>query len=202
MSKQSHTHETVAWAKQRLDDVDAIISQIENTAGRLAEGARKESDAALIRLKESRAKLQKYYDDLRTDADALKRGTKKIQDAFDAEWVEVEAAFRSFLSTVQNQAETAHDVVIARARAQRQSWETSMKDFRAQAEDAVEKARGELDTAINRLSEQADRFQARIGKAKDAGDESWTAVKAGLAEAKTVHDRTIQKIKDSLSRLF
>ena len=84
MSKQSHTHETVAWAKQRLDDVDAIISQIENTAGRLAEGARKESDAALIRLKESRAKLQKYYDDLRTDADALKRGTKKIQDAFDA----------------------------------------------------------------------------------------------------------------------
>lgn len=202
MSKQSHTHETVAWAKQRLDDVDAIISQIENTAGRLAEGARKESDAALVRLSQSRAKLQKYYDDLRSDTDALKRSTKKIQDGLDAEWVEVEAAFRSFLSAVQDQAEMAHDVVVARAQAQRQSWETSMKDLRAHAEDAVEKARGDLDAAIKRLSEEAERFQARIGKVKDAGDESWTAVKAGLAEAKTVHDRTIQKIKDSLSRLF
>jgi hypothetical protein len=202
MSKQSYAHETVAWAKQRLDDVDAIISEVEKTTDRLADGARKEAEAALTRLRESQVKLQQYFDELRAEANAVTRGGEEIQDKLDAEWVEVEGAFQSFLSAAKDHAETVRDVIVARAQAQHQSWEASLKDLRERAEDAVEKARGEWDVAIKRLSDEAEKFQARIGDAKDAGDESWSAVKTGLAEAKTVHDRTIQKIKDAFSKLF
>lgn len=202
MSDQSYAHETVTWAKQRLDDVDAIISQVEKTSGKLKDSARKEADAALARLKASRGTIQKIYDDLRAQADTVKGNVEGTRDALEAEWVEVESAFQSFLTAAKDQADTVREVVVARAKAQRQSWETSLKELRDQAADTVEKARAELDAAIKRLSDEAEKFQARIGDAKDAGDESWAAVKSGLADAKNVHDRTIQKIKEAFSKLL
>ncbi|GEO86018.1 hypothetical protein ACQKP1_24255 [Allorhizobium sp. NPDC080224] len=202
MSDQSHTHQAVAWAKQRLDDVDAIISEIEKTSDSLKDTARKEADAALARLKASRGTIQKIYDDLRTEAQAVKGSVEDIQDALEAEWIEVESAFQTYLSAVRDQAETVREVVVARAKAQRRSWEASLTALRQQAVDAVDTARGEFDAAIKRLSDEAEKFQARIGEAKDAGDESWKAVKGGLADARAVHDRTIQKIKDAFSKLL
>lgn len=202
MSDRSRTHETVAWAKQRLDDLDAIISEVEKTSDKLKDSARKEVDAILTRLKASRGTIQKIYDDLRDEANAVKGSVEGIQDALEAEWVEVESAFQTYLSAVGDRAESTRDVVVARARAQRQSWEASLKALRDQAADVVEAARGEFDAAINRLSDETEKFQARIGEAKDAGDESWKAVKGGLADARAVHDRTIQKIKDAFSKLL
>ena len=94
------------------------------------------------------------------------------------------------------------DVVAARAQAQRRSWEASLTALRKQATEIVDKARGEFDAAIKRLSDETEKFQSRIGEVKDAGDQSWNAVKSGLAEARAVHDRTIQKIKEALSKLL
>lgn len=202
MSNQSYAHETIAWAKQRLDDADTIVSEVEKTAETLKDNARKEADAALARLRASRLKLQGYYDDLRAEADSAKRGAEDIQEVLEAEWVEVESAFQSFLNVASGQAEAVRGVVVARAQTQRRSWEASLQEIRDRAADAVETARGELDAAIKRLSDEAEKFQARIGDAKDAGDESWEAVKSGVAEAKAVHDRTIQRIKDAFSKLF
>ncbi|WP_454858841.1 hypothetical protein [Rhizobium binxianense] len=202
MSDRFHTHEAVAWAKQRLDDLDAIISEVEKTSNKVQDSARKEADAVLVRLKASRGTIQKIYDELRDEANAVKGSVEGIQDALDAEWVEVETVFQSYLAVAGDRAESTRDVVIARARAQRQSWEASLKALRDQAADAVETARSEFDAAIKRLSDEAEKFQARIGEAKDAGDESWKAVKGGLVDARAVHDRTIQKIKDAFSKLL
>ncbi|MDX3808833.1 MAG: hypothetical protein QHC89_20895 [Bosea sp. (in: a-proteobacteria)] len=202
MSNQSYAHETIAWAKQRLDDADTIVSQVEKTAETLKEEARKEAEAALTRLRASRGKIQKIYDGLRAEAVGAKEGAEQVQESLEAEWVEVESALQSYLSVAEDQAETVRGVVLARAQAQRRSWEASLQEIRDRAANAIESARGELDAAIKRLSDEAEKFQARIGDAKDAGDESWEAVKSGVAEAKAVHDRTIQRIKDAFSKLF
>jgi len=199
MTDRSFVHETVTWAKQRLDDLDEIISQVEKTADTLKEGARKEVDRTLAQLQESRVKLQKYYDELRTEADAAKRGAEDIEKALETEWVEVETAFQSFLSVAKGQADTVRGAIVARAEAQRRSWETSLRELTDQATEAVENAGQEFDATIKRLS---DDVESRIGAVKGAGDESWKAVKSGLADAKAVHDRTIQQIKEAFSKLF
>ncbi|KPH81397.1 hypothetical protein AE618_08680 [Bosea vaviloviae] len=202
MSNQSYAHETIAWAKQRLDDADTIVSEVEKTAETLQDDVRKEADAALARLRVSRGKIQEIYDRLRAEAASAKEGAEQIQGALEAEWIEVESALQSYLSAARDRADTVRGVVAARAQTQRRSWEASLQEIRDRAADAVETARGELDAAIKRLSDEAEKFQARIGDAKDAGDESWEAVKSGVAEAKAVHDRTIQRIKDAFSKLF
>ncbi|MBP2297245.1 hypothetical protein [Azospirillum rugosum] len=202
MSNQSKAHETVAWAKQRLDEIDAVVSQVEKTADKLTDDTRAQAEAALVRLQASRAKVQTYYDQLRSEADSVKSGFEHAREALEAEWVEVETAFQDFLAAAKDQGESVHEAVVARVAAQRKSWEASFADLRKQAESVVDKARADFDVAIKQLSDEAEKFQARIGDAKDAGDESWTAVKNGLADAKTVHDRTIERIKDAFSKLF
>ncbi|MBB3810368.1 hypothetical protein [Pseudochelatococcus contaminans] len=202
MTDQSYAREAVAWAKQRLDDLDTIISEVEKSTEKLEESVRREADGVVEQLRASRLKLEAYEDRLRTEVTAAKHNVEDIQEAIDTEWVEVESAFQTFLSTVKGRAETVREVVAARTEAQRLSWEASLKDLRDQAEAAVETARGEFDVALKRLSDEAEKFQTRIGDAKDAGDESWKAVKDGLVDAKAVHDRTIQKIKGAFSKLL
>jgi len=202
MSEKSYPHETIVWAKQRLDELDALISEVEKRSKDLSGSVRAEADAAVARLEASRASLQQSYDELRAEAEALDRTAEDLQDAFDAQWVEVETAFQSLLGALAGQAETARGIVAARVEAQRQAWDNSLKRLRDQAAETVDTARGELDAAINRLSEEAERFQARIGEVKDAGDTSWEAVKSGLAEAKAAHNRTIDKIKGAFAKLL
>ncbi|MBB4015080.1 vacuolar-type H+-ATPase subunit I/STV1 [Chelatococcus caeni] len=179
-----------------------MISEAEKTAEKLQASAREEGDAALARLKASREALLKLERDLRARADAIRDDIEDVQESVEKEWVEAETAFQAFLKAAQDQADSIHDVVVARAKAQRQSWEDARKAMREQVTHTVDKARGEFDAAIKRVSDEAEKFQTRIGDAKDAGDESWTAVKAGLADARAVHDRTIQKIKDAFSKLL
>lgn len=202
MGEKSYPHETIAWAKQRLDELDAIISEVEKISRELSGSVRAEADAALARLEASRASLQQSYDALRAEAEDLDRTAEDLQDALDTEWVEVETSFQSLLGALADQADTVRGMVAARVEAQRQAWDNSLKGLRDQATETVDTARGELDAAINRLSEEAERFQARIGQVKDAGDTSWEALKSGLAEARAVHDRTIDKIKGAFVKLF
>lgn len=202
MSDQSYPHETIVWVKQRLDELDAIIGEVEKSSAELEGKVRAEAEQALVKLKESRLTIGRQYDRLLAEADDVKPGAKELQDALDDEWVEVETSLQSFLAAAAGEAGAVRRLVVARADAQRQSWEASLQAFRDQATETVEKARQDLDAAIRRLSDEADKFQAKIGEAKDAGDESWAAVKTGLAEAKEVHDRTIEKIKGAFAKLF
>jgi len=201
MVDQPLLHETIAWLKQRLDELDVVIAEVEKSTKTLTENARKEAEQAAVRLRESRLRLEKQYESLLARAETLQQSVTDAQKSFETEWVEVESAFQSFLSSAKDAQQTARDVVAARARAQRQSWEASLNDLRRQGSEAVEKARGEFDGVLKKLSERAEKLQNSIGEAKGVGDESWKALKSGLAEAKEVHDRMMRKVKEAFSKL-
>ncbi|MCL6692390.1 hypothetical protein M8R19_27250 [Pseudomonas sp. R3.Fl] len=201
MTDKSHTHDLIAWTKQQLDDLDTTIAEVEKATGKLKNNAYLEAIRALTRLKEARAKLREYTDDLRAEAGIAKLHAQEIQEAIEKEWAEAEAAFQSFLSSARDQADTVQRIISARAQAQRQYWEESTKKWRDQAAIAVEEARREFDAAIQQLSTETEKFQSRIGEVKDASDESWKAVKEGLSNTKDIHRRTTQKIKEAFSKL-
>ncbi|WP_140848642.1 hypothetical protein [Paracoccus sp. FO-3] len=203
MSNQnSLAHETVAWTKQRLDELDAMISEAEKNLGELKDEARKDADDALARFRHSRDKLKDYADSLRDDAVEIRLQVEEIQDKLEVEWIEVETAFQSYLSVIREQAGSARDLVAARLKAQRRTWQEALEQLRVKAAESVDEARKEADAAIGRLSDEVQKIQGRVGTVKGAGDESWEAVKAGVAEARAAHDRTIRKIKDAFSALL
>lgn len=202
MTDRPNAHEAVAWAKQRLDDVDTIVSKGEAIAGGLRESSQKAAEQALVHLRDSRARLQHYYEELRASGEATKRDVAEAQRALETEWIEVESAFQAFLLAAGEEAGAVRDIVVARAKAQRCAWEASLNEFHQQAAEIIEQRRVELDAAIQRLSDEIERLQGRIGNARDAGDSALSALREGLADARAVHGRTIEKIKEAISKLF
>ena len=202
MTEQSFAHETIAWAKQRLDEVDAMVAQTEKAAGELQQAARGNADLALSRLRDSQAKLKEQVAFLQAQADETKSVVLTAQKAVEEEWVEVESAFQAFLASAGEQSDVARQAISARVEAQRKSWERALNGLKAQAEAAVEKASIEFDTAMTRLSEEAEKAKVKLGQAPSAGEETWEAIKAGIAETKAVHEKTVKKITEALAKLF
>lgn len=200
MTTPSYTHQTIAWLKQRLDDTDAILTEIENSVDDVKSDARNKADAARERIAQSRAKLQKYYDGLRTHTNIVKQEIDDLQENLEEEWIEIELALREFTASTKNELETVRAFIAARSRAQSSALGNTLSNIQNQATEVIEKARNELDVAFNKISTETEKIQERIGEVKDAGDESWNALKQGFVDAKTVHDNTIEKIKDAFSK--
>lgn len=202
MTEQSFAHESIVWTKRRLDEVDAMVTEAEKAANELQETARANADKALIRLRQSQAKLKAQVEILQAQADETKSAALMAQKAMEEEWVEVEQAFQAFLASAGEQSDVARKAISARIEAQRTSFESALNDLKAQAQAAVEKAGAEFDAAVARLSEETEKTKAKIGQASSAGEETWAAIKAGIAETKAVHEKTMKRITDALAKLF
>lgn len=202
MSTTSISHETIAWAKQRLEEADLMISKVEQYAASVKASARKEADDAIAALQNARMKLAARADELTTQTVAARGKVEDTVKALERDWVETETAFQKFLATTTEQAIIVRDTITARADVQRKAWSAYFESLRAETAKALETARGDFDAAARRLSVETDKLQEKIGKATGAGDESWKAVKSGFQEMKAIHDKTISKVSEAISKAF
>lgn len=202
MTHPTPTHQAIAWTKQRLVELDAIIAEVERHGDHAQLTLRNEAVRAAARLRASRAKVLELFKALEVFAQEAKRDAKDALHAVEDEWVEIESTTQAFATTAKLESAIVRDIAVARADAQRKAWEAMLATLHEQASHALEEARGEWDRALKRLSDEADAFQARIGDVKDSGDESWSAVRRTLADAKLVHVNAIQKIKQAFAKIF
>jgi ElaB/YqjD/DUF883 family membrane-anchored ribosome-binding protein len=200
-TENSRAHEVLAWGKQRIDELDAVISKLEISAEKLKETTRKDADAALDKLKAARARLRSAVDELRSDVAVTKQRVEEIGNVIEGEWIEVESIFQTYLETGKAYVEEVRELVLARVQVQRQAWEASYQDLRARATDAAEKSRAEFDAAVERLSGELEKIKEKFGEVKEIREESWEAVKKEFVDIKAVHERAIQKVKDAFSGL-
>lgn len=201
MSKQNIAHGSLEWTKQKLDEIDAILASLEGSVATLKSEARKEADRAIARIKVARDAFKAQVDAAQAEAATAKGIADKAFATLEAEWVEVELAFQAFLTAAAGQADVVKKAIAARAEAQRKAWQGSLDAVRKAGTDAVNQARLELDAAVRRLTAEAERTQAKVGKVSTAGDESWKAMKDGLEEIRSVYDDTWKKINDALAKI-
>src|SRR6516165_9186657 len=104
MSDTSYSLEVIAWAKQRLDELDAIIVGVEKSLAAQSDAVRAEGDMALARLTAARLTFRSQYDALYADADHLRQKAKSVRNALDEEWIEVQTSRQSLLAAITNEA--------------------------------------------------------------------------------------------------
>lgn len=191
MTTQGSAHRSIAWSKQKLDELDATITELDGLAKNLQGDARGKADKAVDRIRSAR-------DAFKTEVDAAGKAVKgsvaDVQHNLDDDWVEAELAFQGFLAAAAGDASLAKSAILARAEAQRKSWLAGLDRIRDSATSAATAARSEMDAAVQRLAGEA-------GKVSTAGDESWKAIRGGLAEVGAVNERTFKKIVDALAGL-
>jgi DNA repair exonuclease SbcCD ATPase subunit len=209
VAKSSTHHRSIVWSKQKLDELDALLTELDASTAKLKGDMKAEATQARDKIRASRDAFRAYVDNAEKEAaETVKASSAKakaaVKDAqadIEAEWVEAELAFQEFIAAVADDAEMARKALIARAKAEREAIDASLDRIDAETAEAMESARKDLDAALDRLSSEADKVQAKAGQVSAAGAESWQAIRAGLKEAHAVHARTAKTVAQTFERL-
>jgi hypothetical protein len=206
---QSSTRRSIVWSKQKLDELDALLNELDASTARLQGEMKVQADKARDKIRSARDALQAYVTNADTEAEGwfresaanAKQTLEDTQAEIEEEWIQAELAFQDFLAAVDDDAQMARKALAARARADREAIDASLDRIDAETTKAMEAARRDMDTALDWLSSEADMVQAKAGQISAAGAESWEAIRAGLKEAHAVHARTAQSVSEAFQRL-
>ena len=122
MTGQSAQHAVLEWGKRKLDEIDAILVSVEQSANKMRGSARQEAESALARIKAAQGAFIKKLEQAQAEAAPLKEVAGETQSALFAEWAKLEIAFQSFLAAAEGQAEIVGQALAALAAAQRKVW--------------------------------------------------------------------------------
>jgi DNA repair exonuclease SbcCD ATPase subunit len=198
MPRSSIAHQQLEWSKQQLDEIDATLASLAESAKNLSSDARAEAERALAQIATARNEFSKKVDALHAQAT---EGGEETYAALLAKWTEVELGLQTYFASAATQADTVKNAFAARAAAQRATWQKSLATLQAAASETVERARIEVDAAAGRLTEAAGKLEAKFGQVATAGDESWKAIQSSIVEARAIQQSTWKKITDSFAKL-
>ena len=209
MSQSGTPHRSIVWSKQKLDELDAILSTIEGKVRNLQGKTRAEAEHQLERIRTARDAFKDYVRTAENEAstavhDGIDRSRQAIQVAeseIEREWEEASLALQKLLNAASDNVDFARDVFRAQAQAEREALKANFDRISAETSDAMENIRSDLDDALQRLSKETARVEARAGEISSVGAESWQIIRQGISDAHAVNKRTTEKVAAAFERL-
>jgi paraquat-inducible protein B len=194
MSKHSAVYFYLNWAKERIDEMDAVLASLEANVAEVQADARAKANTAL-------ADMRKKRDDFR---DAL----KKLADANEAEWVSEKARLQSvwniFETEVQKYVESAEQQQTTfkdQAAAQVKAWRDAAQNIRSGAKEFAVEHRGEIEATLKQMEADAAAAEEKLQKiVNEAGKQSWSALTTAMAETRAAFDRANKAVHDAFNR--
>jgi hypothetical protein len=87
MSQQSRTHDYSVWAKEKLDEIGAILVSLDFVAKTtLKNSAYREADRAIVRIRATRDAFKAAVEPLRADVAAVREAADNTYASLAAEW--------------------------------------------------------------------------------------------------------------------
>jgi len=209
MQDHKATHKSIIWCQQKLNELDAMITELETSAKSLKGQAKADGEKALERIRTSREAFEAEIERARADTREKVRGEAaqarkamdNARDELEDQWIEAELAFQTFLTERSNDAEAARKAFAARSKATREALDRSVDEFHKETEAAMHDARDKLDAALDRLSKEIGKLETEADKVSAVGSESWRSVRDGLKQAHAVHVNTAKNVAEAFRKL-
>jgi hypothetical protein len=192
---QSSMHFYFNWAKERIDEMDAVLASLEAKAGEVQA--------------ESRSKADLLIADLHKKRDEFQEVAKKQADAGEAAWLrtksQLEGTWNGFEIEVKKYVETFGKLVQQTtfqnaAAAQLKAWRDAAEKIHNAAAGLAVDRRSDIDATLTRMKADGSKAEANLQELKRAGTESWVALNGALAESRAAFDRANQSAWDALKR--
>jgi hypothetical protein len=197
MTEQSSVHSYVNWAKERLDEMDAILASIEAKAGQVQADSKVKAEQFIAGLKKLRNEFQAT---VKKQADAGEAAWKRAKAELESQWHAFEAEVKTYFDTLGKQVEQQQATFRDVAAAQVKAWREAADKLHAEAGKMAATGRADVDAAVKQMKADASEAEARLQKLKQAGKESWSALSAALADSRKAFDRANQEAWDALKR--
>jgi hypothetical protein len=195
MPAQSSMHFYFNWAKERIDEMDAVLASLEAKAGEVQAESRSKADLLIADLHKKRDEFQEVA---KKQADAGEATWLRTKSQLEGTWNDFEIEVKKYVETFgkQIQQTTFQNAAAAQLKAWRDAAE---KIHNAAAGLAVDR-RSDIDATLTRMKADAPKAEANLQEFKRAGTESWAALNGALTESRAAFDRANQSAWDALKR--
>ena len=197
MTTKSNTHFFTNWAKERLDEMDAAVTSLEGKLAEVQSDARDKANKVL-------ADLRKQHDDFR---DAIKKQSDVNEAArllakakLELDWNVFEAELNKYVETFGKKIEHQQATFKVRADAQLNAWREAADKLGIDTKNFAAERRDEIDAVVKRMNADAAEAEKTLQKLNQAGNQSWSALMAALAETRAAFDRANQAAVDAFKR--
>ena len=197
MPVQSTMHFYLNWAKERLDEMDATLAVLEAKTTEMRAETRVKADQLMAELRKKRDEFQST---LKKQAEAGEAVWERIKVQLEGEWKTFEAELKKYLEAVNQEIGQQQAVFKAQLAAQMKAWREAADKVQAAAAQYAAEQRKQIDASVARMRTDAATAEQKLEKLASAGNQSWAALNAALAETRGVFDRANQSVRETLKK--
>jgi hypothetical protein len=195
MPAQSSMHFYFNWAKERIDEMDAVLASLEAKAGEVQAESRSKADLLIADLHKKRDEFQEVA---KKQADAGEAAWLRTKSQLEGTWNGFEIEVKKYVETFGKQAQQT--TFQNAAAAQLKAWRDAAEKIHSAAAGLAVDRRSDIDATLTRMKADASKAEANLQEFKRAGTESWAALNGALTESRAAFDRANQSAWDALKR--
>lgn len=197
MPEQSSMHFYFDWAKERIDEMDAMLASLEAKASDVQAQTRSKADQLMAELQKQR---DEFRDTAARQAQAGEAARQRAKAKLESDWNGFEANLRTYLESVAKQIGQQQRTFQDAAAAQLKAWREAADKIQRDAVDFQSARRADIDAAVQRMKAAASEAEARFQSLSRAGDQSWTALNSALTESRAAFDRATQAAREAFNQ--
>jgi hypothetical protein len=195
MPAQSSMHFYFNWAKERIDEMDAVLASLEAKAGEVQAESRSKADLLIADLHKKRDEFQEVA---KKQADAGEATWLRTKSQLEGTWNDFEIEVKKYVETFGKQIQQT--TFQNAAAAQLKAWRDAAETIHSAAAGLAVDRRSDIDATLTRMKADASKAEANLQELKRAGTESWAALNGALTESRAAFDRANQSAWDALKR--
>ncbi len=198
MQTQSNIHFYVNWAKERLDEMEAVLTSLESKTGEVQADARDKANKALADLRKAR---DIFRDTVKKQAEANEATWTSAKAKLEPEWNTFEAEVKKYVENFSKQVEQQRSTFKLQSAAQLKAWREAADKLAGDTRQFTTGRQAEIDTAVKRMQADATAAEEKLQKQMEQmGTQSWSALMAVLTETRAAFDRANQAARDAFKR--
>jgi DNA gyrase/topoisomerase IV subunit A len=197
MGKHSAVYFYLNWAKERIDEMDAILASLEANVAEVHADARAKANQALA---DMRKKRDEFRNTLKKHADADEAAWIREKARLQSEWNAFETDVKKYVESAVKQIEQQQSTFKRQADAQAKAWREAAEGIRTGAKEFAAERRSEIEAAAKQMEVDAAAATEKLQKVSEAGKQSWSALMTALAETRAAFDRANQAAQEAFKR--
>lgn len=184
-------HAAIAQAQERLAEIDATITVLQEDADKVDGAAKQKAHDAVTALKAIRDTYRKEIDGVVAQGRQMTAAQlSAVRAALTAPWTQFEQALDQDVGLFRLDVGQRKAIVEARIRAEQSYWQGVIADLKTAATSLTAEQRAAIDARIGAVTARAQAAQTRLTRLSHAGQTAWSALRQGFVNSRAVFDET------------
>lgn len=194
----SQVHFYLNWAKERIDEMDAVLASLNERVSQLGAEAR---SAAEKTIEDLRVKREAFFNDVKKQMEGGGEAVwGQTKEKLEAQWGIFQSEVGRYFEGIVQQGKQQQSAFEQIAGAQLKSWREAAEKIQAATAEIAADHRAKVEATTQQMKAEASAAEAKFEKLAKAGTESWTAWSAALTESRSAFDRANQAACESFKQ--